>query len=385
MHSSDTPPLTQSTPAPPTFIFAGGGTGGHLYPGLAIAERIRQRLPGARMLFLCSNRDIDRRVLEPENVPFAALPARPAGLRPRALWRFISNWPGSVRATREAIRAARDGGSAVRMVALGGFVAAPAVQAARVERVPVTLVNIDATPGKANIWIAKRCTGTAFTTYSNAGHPQWKLINPIVRAAAAAPGDKGACRRALGLDEHRPVLMVTGGSLGAASINSLMAAIVQSHPDAFAHRRWQVLHQCGNDGAENLTASYARANVQATVTPFTRQMGLWWGAADLAVSRAGAGGVAEAWSNRVPCVFLPYPYHADNHQEHNTRPLIDKGAALVCTDQIDVAQNLADAGAVIVGLLSDQNRLSDLAGKAAELPPADGAEAIAGFLARSED
>lgn len=383
MPSTDIPPPAP-TATTPTFIFAGGGTGGHLYPGLAIAEKLRAILPNAKVLFLCSDRDIDRRVLEPEGVAFTALSAKPAGVRPRALWKFISNWPGSVRAARGAIRAARSEGGAVRLVALGGFVAAPAVQAARVERVPVTLVNIDATPGKANNWIARRCTGVAFTTYADAAHPAWQLISPIVRAAAAAPGNKGACRRALGIDEHRPVLMVTGGSLGATSINTLMVAIAQSHPDSFTDRRWQVIHQCGNDGADELIGAYANAGIQAVVTPFTRQMGLWWGAADLAVSRAGAGGVAEAWCNRVPCVFLPYPYHADNHQQHNTRPLVERGAAVVCTDRIDAGANLAEAGRVIEGLLRDPNRLADLASRAAGLPPADGAEVVARFLAQNE-
>jgi UDP-N-acetylglucosamine--N-acetylmuramyl-(pentapeptide) pyrophosphoryl-undecaprenol N-acetylglucosamine transferase len=369
---------------PPTFIFAGGGTGGHLYPGLAIAEQLRARIPGVKVLFLCSDRDIDRKVLEPEGVPFQPLRAKPIGIRPRALLKFVSNWPGSVRATRAAIKEARKGGGEVRMVALGGFVAAPAVQAARVERVPVTLVNIDATPGKANKWIAKRCAqGAAFTTYPSAAHPHWKVISPIVRNAAAAPGDKAACRRELGLDPDRPVLMITGGSLGASSVNKLMAGLAEQHPDAFKGREWQVIHQCGKDEEAALVEAYRKAGIKATVVAFSRQMGLWWGAADLAISRAGAGGVAEAWCNRVPCVFLPYPYHSDDHQRHNAQILVDRGAALVCTDHIERALNLADAGQVIAGLLRDPEKLRPLATAATGLPPADGAGVVAGFLAQN--
>ncbi|HZW06024.1 MAG TPA: UDP-N-acetylglucosamine--N-acetylmuramyl-(pentapeptide) pyrophosphoryl-undecaprenol N-acetylglucosamine transferase [Phycisphaerales bacterium] len=366
-----------------TYIFAGGGTGGHLYPGLAIAEQIRRLSGDARVMFLCSDREIDRKVLEPEGVVFRALPAKPIGVRPRALWRFVSNWPASVRATRAAIRSAREDGGAVRMVALGGFVAAPAVQAARVERVPVTLVNIDAVPGKANRWIARRSTGRAFTTYADAAHPAWRTISPIVRSAAAAPRDRTECRRRLGLDPARPTLMVTGGSLGASSINRLMAGMAERSAEAFSLGGWQVIHQCGNGEAPALEAAYGNAGIRAVVAEFTREIGVWWGAADLAIARAGAGSVAEAWCNRVPCVFLPYPYHADDHQRLNAGPLVDRGAAVVCVDRVEPGPNLDEAGRVIERLLREPGALRPMAAAAAGLPPADGAAVVAAFLVQN--
>ena len=365
----------------PTFIFAGGGTGGHLYPGLAIAERLRARLPTARVLFLCSDREIDRKVLEPDAGPFAALPARPFAVGLRPLCRFVSSWPGAVRAARAAIREAARAGP-VRVIALGGFVAAPAVQGARAERVPITLVNLDAAPGKANRWIAKRIgSGTAFSTVADAAHPSWRLLAPIVRSGATAMCDKPSCRRELGLNPDAPVLMVTGGSQGAASVNRLIAAIAQHRPGAFNARSWQVLHQTGKDEEADPRAAYERAGIRALVAPFTRQMGLWWGAADLAVPRSGAGAVAEAWCNRVPCVFLPYPHHADDHQRLNAQELERRRAAIVCNDRVEPAANMADAGTVIAGLLEHPACLASMAAAAAGLPPADGATVIAEHLA----
>ncbi|MFT3686784.1 MAG: UDP-N-acetylglucosamine--N-acetylmuramyl-(pentapeptide) pyrophosphoryl-undecaprenol N-acetylglucosamine transferase [Phycisphaerales bacterium] len=364
-----------------TFIFAGGGTGGHLYPGLAIAEQLRRLNPDAKVLFLCSDREIDRKVLEPEDVPFKSLPAKPIAMGVRKMWRFVSSWPGSVRATRAAIREARSHGP-VHMVAMGGFVAAPAVQAARAERVPVTLVNLDAAPGKANRWIANRVgSEVAFTTVADAAHPSWKLVAPIVRSEATATRDKAACRRELGLDPAKPVLMITGGSQGATSINLLMAALAKEHGAAFTARGWQVLHQTGKDEEAGPTEVYKNAGVRAVVVPFTRQMGLWWGAADLAVSRSGAGAVAEAWCNRVPCVFLPYPYHADDHQRLNAQELEKLGVAVVCKDRVTAATNLGESGKVIAGLLTDPSRLGPMAAAAAGLPAADGAAVIAAHLA----
>lgn len=377
------PPSPSPTP-PPTFIFAGGGTGGHLYPGLAIAEQLRVQVPGVKVLFLCSDRDIDRKVLEPEGVAFQALPAKPIAMGIRKMWKFVSNWPGSVRATRAAIQSARAQGGSVHMVAMGGFVAAPAVQGARAEKVPVTLVNLDAAPGKANRWIAKRCKGrAAFTTVADAGHPHWTLVPPIVRSAAMASRDKASSRRDLGLDPNRPVLMVTGGSQGATSINLLMAALADQKSEAFTARGWQVLHQCGKDEEAGPTEAYARAGIKAVVVPFTRQMGLWWGAADLAVSRSGAGTVAEAWCNRVPSVFLPYPYHADDHQRLNAQEMVRRGAAVVCKDQIKPAQNMPEAGEAIERLLRDPAALQPLTEAAKDLPDANGSGVIAGFLARN--
>jgi UDP-N-acetylglucosamine--N-acetylmuramyl-(pentapeptide) pyrophosphoryl-undecaprenol N-acetylglucosamine transferase len=201
--------------------------------------------PESRVLFLCSDREIDRKVLEPEGVAFKALPAKPIAMGVRKMWRFISSWPGSVRATRAAVREARAHGP-VHMVAMGGFVAAPAVQGARAEGVPITLVNLDAAPGKANRWIAKRIGNeVAFTTVADAAHPKWTLVAPIVRSEATATRDKAACRRELGLDADKPVLMITGGSQGATSINLLMTALVKEHAGVFKARGWQVLHQTG--------------------------------------------------------------------------------------------------------------------------------------------
>jgi len=269
------------------------------------------------------------------------------------------------------------------MVALGGFVAAPAVQAARVERVRVTLVNIDAAPGKANKWIARRTAAPAFTTYASASHPAWRLINPIVRSAAAAPRDRGECRRRLGLNASRPVLMVTGGSLGASSINRLMTGLAERSAEAFNRSGWQVIHQCGKDEAPALEVAYRSAGIKAVVTEFTREMGVWWGASDLAVARAGAGSVAEAWCNRVPCVFLPYPYHSDDHQRLNAGPLVEKGAAVVCVDRVDPGANLEEAGRVIERLLREPEALAPMAVAAAGLPAADGAGSVAAFLVQN--
>jgi UDP-N-acetylglucosamine--N-acetylmuramyl-(pentapeptide) pyrophosphoryl-undecaprenol N-acetylglucosamine transferase len=361
--------------APRAYLFAGGGTGGHIFPGLAIAEQLRALGP-ARCLFLCSDRPLDARILAREHAHYRVVPAKPFGVRPRALLRFLRSWAPAVRAARRAIGERLRAGEEVRVVAMGGFVAAPVVQAARAEGVPVLLVNMDAVPGKANRWIARHAARVV--TSAPVEGETWERIPPIVRAAATATGDAAACRAALGLDPRRATLLVTGASQGARSINTLLIELVRAQPAAFDG--WQMIHQTGANEDEAVRRAYEAAGIPADVRPFFEGMGTAWGAADLAVSRAGAGSVAEAWANGVPTLFLPYPYHKDQHQRANARPLETAGAAIITDDLIDPARNATGAGRVLIDLLRSTERRDAMRRALAALGPADGAARVAAIL-----
>jgi UDP-N-acetylglucosamine--N-acetylmuramyl-(pentapeptide) pyrophosphoryl-undecaprenol N-acetylglucosamine transferase len=360
-----------------TVLFAGGGTGGHLFPALAIAEQLLDLDPTTRVRFLCSDRPLDTAILNEERlagepVAFEVIPAKPFGVRPLTALRFIRSWGGAVRAGRGAIRSARQHGP-VHVVAGGGFVAAPVVQAARVERVPVLMLNLDAAPGRANRWISKRAA--AVVTTAAVPGVSWEPIPPIVRRAALAPGDAAECRRRLGLDPDRPTLFVTGASQGAQSINQMMALLAKEHGAALAG--WQVVHQTGRAENQELDAAYREAGIPAAVFGFSKELGVAWGAADLAVSRAGAGSVAEAWANHVPTVFMPYPYHKDQHQKKNAAALVEVGGAVLCDDRIEPRANVTDAGAAVLGLVRDAARREGMKRALDKLGPADGAKRVA--------
>lgn len=373
------------------YVFAGGGTGGHLYPGLAIAERLEEIFKGigaaesgaVRSVFACSVRPLDAEILRQENAEFRPVPAEPFGTSPRILVRFVRTWGGAVRAGRAILKELRARHGDVRVVAMGGFVAAPMVQAARAERCPVVLVNLDATPGKANRWIARHAA-RVFTSAEVVGvrdADRWINVAPIVRRAALPPGDAAECRRRLGLDPDRPTLLVTGASQGARSINEFVAALAQSSREVFAAGRWQVVHQAG--GRADLGAlerAYADAGVPAFVRAFLSPMGPAWGAADLAISRAGAGSVAEAWAAGVPTVFMPYPYHRDAHQRLNALPLERRGACVIASDAIGVAENLRTIGPTVVGLLRNGPERDAMRAAMRALGPADGASKVAAAL-----
>lgn len=364
-------------------IFAGGGTGGHLYPAIAISEQLGDLSDRVDCHFVCSTRPLDAKLLTEEEVAFTPVAARPFALSPLLLAQFVRTWPAVVRQCRRVIEQLRERGPVV-MVAMGGFVSAPAAAAARKARVPLVLVNLDATPGKANRWVAKR-SQHVFTAAEPLGRAfsHWQRVRPIVRWAAIADGDRAFCRRELGLDPDKPLLLVTGASQGARSINALMVRMLQTHPSRFMG--WQAIHQCGpatlGGGGEfdekAITAAYEKAGVPAIVRPLFREMGRVWGAADVAISRCGAGSVAEAWANRVASVFLPYPYHKDEHQRLNAIPLEKAGGAVIVKDHVDAAANEADAGAILLELLAEPEKREAMREKLRELGPPDGAGAVA--------
>ncbi|MFO0861017.1 MAG: UDP-N-acetylglucosamine--N-acetylmuramyl-(pentapeptide) pyrophosphoryl-undecaprenol N-acetylglucosamine transferase [Phycisphaerales bacterium] len=361
-------------------VFAGGGTGGHLYPALAIAEQLHERRDEIECVFYCSTRPLDARILTEESVRHVAIPARPFSLRPLALANFVRTWPGVVRRSRRHLREDREKGRTV-VVAMGGFVSAPVAAAARKEKLPVLLVNLDATPGRANRWVAKR-SKKVFTAAEVRGFPGWQRVPPIVRWAAIADGDRAFCRRELGLHPDHKTLLVTGASQGARTINRLLMALIERRREAF--EGWQVIHQCGPVAAAKdvwddraIAEAYRKAGIPALVKPLFREMGRVWGASDVCIGRCGAGSVGEAWANRVPCVFLPYPYHRDQHQRLNALPLERAGGALLVPDLIEVEANMPDAGAVLLDLMADTHKQERMRDKLRELGPADGAGALA--------
>lgn len=366
------------------FVFAGGGTGGHLYPGVAVARALEARSPGVRTLFLCSDRPLDAKILTDEGVTHRVIAAQPFALSPRRFARFARAWGGSVRASRDAIREVRRGGATeITLLAMGGFVAAPGAQAARAEGAGLVLVNLDAVPGKANRLIARRAD-RVFTSTGDRDAPgnvcpaSWSRIPPIVRADAVPSGTAPECRARLGLDPDTPTLFVTGASQGARSINGAFATLLASNPGLF--RGWQVYHQTGEGADEQMRDAYERAGVRAVVVPFVRTIGDAWGASDLAIARSGAGTVAEAWASSTPCVFLPYPYHRDQHQKANASPLVACGGAILQEDRIDPDANALALTPTLERVMGDESLRTHMRDAIRTLGPADGADRVAAAL-----
>lgn len=307
-----------------------------------------------------------------------AIAAEPMSLRPRKLLRCMRSF---LEGRAEVLRMI-DRLRPSWVVSLGGFVTAPVVHAARARGVPVLLVNLDATPGRANRWVARRAREvvSAIPTPTLPGFAR-AIIGMPLRRLALAPAEQAACREQLGLLPGVRTLLVTGASQGANSLNDFMLLLAQRQPDAF--REWQVLHLCGpgaSGGPERFEAGYRRAGVHAVVLPFLHRMGLAWGAADVALSRAGANSVGEAAANHVPTVFVPYPYHADLHQMHNAMPLVEQGAAVLAKDAIEPEANLRALGEPLLALMQDDAARRAMRARLEARSEPDAAERIARFL-----
>ncbi len=369
---------SESSRATRTFVFAGGGSGGHISPGLAIAERLLESCREARAIFVCSTRSIDQTMLVDASARFEALPAAPFTLRPIGLVRFVRAFRRCEQMAGALLERERVEG----VISLGGFVSAPVASAAGRRNIPITLVNLDAHPGRANRWLAKKSS----TVLSAVPTPEdrsfsariERIVGMPLRRIAMSPASPEHCRQRLGLDPNLKTLLVTGASQGAMSLNRFVVALAARDPGSL--RGWQVLHLSGPDEVEPVSAGYRAAGVRALVLPFLHRMGLAWGAADLAVSRAGASSVAEAAANAVPSLFLPYPYHRDLHQRLNAEPIVALGGARLALDQIDPQLNVRAIGPQLIELLTDDPLRASLKAALRAHPPIDAAADIARSL-----
>lgn len=360
-----------------TVLFAGGGTGGHIYPNVGILEALRARRPDAAVRFLVSNRPGDAKIMDRLGEDWTASPVRPLPTlrRPWEALPFLRAWR---RGTAQVRRLVQEHDIRA-VVATGGFVSGPAIAAAASSGLPRAMVNLDGVPGQANRLLVRRCS-RVFTAYRSPLLPSAEVIGLPLRRASVGERDPAAARRALDLPPERPLLFVTGATHGATSVIETMMALVRREPFADALGPWQVLHQCGTYDVAALQAAYDRAGVQARVVDYLDAMGQAWAGAELAVSRAGAGSVAEAWANATPTVFLPNPYHKDQHQRLNAEPMVEGGGALMESDAIDPERNADRLMPRLIELLRDADRRQAMRSKARESCPPDGAAAVASWI-----
>ncbi|MEM6457900.1 MAG: UDP-N-acetylglucosamine--N-acetylmuramyl-(pentapeptide) pyrophosphoryl-undecaprenol N-acetylglucosamine transferase [Planctomycetota bacterium] len=362
---------SSSAVAVKTVLLVGGGSGGHVLPNLAVAERLAEPLAAHLVL---SVRPLDAKIAASSGLPHTAIPAAPLRVRPRAGLRFLRDYRRGVRATAEVIRRT----DAAAVVATGGFVSGPAVAAARRVGLPVALVSLDAVPGRANRRSARQATEvfTAFPAHPDTpALPRAEVIGYPLRRRAVTAMDPADARRRYGLDPQRPTLLVFAGSQGARTINRVMALFYER--ETWGSSGWQALHIAG-PGSD---ADAPPASASVRVLPYCDDMGPAWAAADAAVTRAGAGTVAEAWANAVPGVMFPYPFHRDEHQRHNAAPLVRLGGAVVLRDRIDPAENLGPLTETFASKLADDANRRAMASALRKHPPRDGAQRLADWVA----
>ncbi|TBN56552.1 UDP-N-acetylglucosamine--N-acetylmuramyl-(pentapeptide) pyrophosphoryl-undecaprenol N-acetylglucosamine transferase [Glaciihabitans arcticus] len=352
-----------------TYLLAGGGTAGHVNPLLATADRLRDRDPDAEILVIGTAEGLEARLVPARGYELITVARLPFPRRPN---RAALSFPKRLRsAVDEVVAIIADRGVDV-IVGFGGYASAPAYLAARRTRTPLVVHEANARPGIANrlgSWIT-RFVGVAFasTRIRNAtfvGMPLRREIEQLDRHAARAEGI-----RLFGFDNERPVLLVTGGSTGARSIN---ATIAESAP-LLLGAGWQVLHIVG----EKSELEDPRLDGY-TLLRYCDRMDLAIAVAELAVARSGSATVSEFSAVGLAAVYVPYPV-GNGEQRFNAADVVAAGGAMIVAD----AQfTPAWVASTLVPLLRDRALLAEMATLAATTGVSDGADRMADLVARA--
>ena len=335
----------------PLIAIACGGTGGHLFPGLAVGHELVQL--GCDVMLLISPKDVDQQAVRSAGgMQIVTLPA--VGLGRGNVAGFLRGFRASYREAKRVF-AARPPQA---VLAMGGFTSAPPVLAGRKFRAATFLHESNAIPGRANRLLSW------FVTQAFVGFPscadRLRTNDILVTGTPVRPeitrGDAAAARTALGLQPQRDTLLIMGGSQGASAINQLvvrcLADLCAALPDI------QFLHLTGVKDHEKTAAAYREAKAPAVVRPFLTEMDLALNAATVAISRSGGSSLAEFAALRVPAILIPYPAATDDHQFHNARALVETGAARMLGEQRATPENLARMVQELMTNAAERRRLA---------------------------
>jgi UDP-N-acetylglucosamine--N-acetylmuramyl-(pentapeptide) pyrophosphoryl-undecaprenol N-acetylglucosamine transferase len=351
-------------------VVAGGGTGGHLYPGIAVARELLRRLPDAQITFAGTARGIETRVIPREGFTLDFL--RSTGLKgtsPVALARGLLLLPMSaIDAWRILSRRSPD-----VVIGVGGYSSGPVVLAAVLRRIPTLVLEQNAVPGVTNRLLARAVDAAAVTfeeTITYFGRRGIVTGNPV--RAEFFDSEVSNQRVPAADGATAPRVLIFGGSQGAHAINM---AMVEAAPKLAAHPgRLAITHQTGERDLAHVRDEYRRAGLEARVEPFLFAMDREVKAADLVVSRAGATTLAELTAAARPALLIPLPTAADDHQRKNAEVLARAGAAEVLDRRQLTGDRLADR---IMALVADAPRRAQMANAARAFARPHAARAIA--------
>ncbi|OQX18641.1 MAG: undecaprenyldiphospho-muramoylpentapeptide beta-N-acetylglucosaminyltransferase [Desulfobulbaceae bacterium A2] len=352
---------------PARIVIAGGGTGGHLFPGIALAEGLLGKLPGAQVLFVGTDRPVDRAALQglgfgQEFIPVRAFKGR--GLLGRLASALAL--PGALVASLRLLRRFRP----QLVFGVGGYVAGPVLLAAWLLGIPRALHEQNSIPGLANR-LAARLVQRIFLSLP----VEARYFPPARTTLTGNPVRQGivqAARRERGRRQDHPLILVLGGSQGAHRLNFLLpeaAALLREK----LGRDFSLVHQTGVRDQAEVAASYQRLGLLAEVRDFFRDMADVYSAATLVVSRAGATTLAELAVMGLPALLVPYPYAADNHQEKNAAHYVSGGGAILAREAELDATKLSDR---LLYLLQEPARLPMMSNAMLALAYPDATESL---------
>ncbi len=352
-------------------LIAGGGTGGHVYPGLAIAEEWARRHPDTEVVFVGTERGLEATAVPRAGYRLRTIAARGFPRRPGLA--FLKSIVALVASLGQTWRILGEESPRV-VVVTGGYVSGPVGLLAKLRGIPLVVQEQNSVPGVTNRWLSL-VAAEVHISFLESRHyfrrrDHLKVTgNPIRRSLLRQ--DRTTAYEALRLDPAKRTLLVFGGSRGAASINRAMAAALQRLARV---PRLQVLWQTGSDDAQWATSETGKLPLPVRVTPYLERMEMAYAVADLAVCRAGAMTIAELTACGVPAILVPYPHATHDHQTENAKGLVDRGAAEMVADSELQGDDLARR---IEALLRDETRLRRMGRNARAFSRTNAAERIA--------
>jgi UDP-N-acetylglucosamine--N-acetylmuramyl-(pentapeptide) pyrophosphoryl-undecaprenol N-acetylglucosamine transferase len=347
-------------------LLAGGGSAGHVSPMLALADALRRRDPDTTLLALGTAEGLESRLVPARGYRLALVPKVPMPRRPSG---DLLRLPGALRAAVKAAEQAIDEIDAAVVVGMGGYVSTPAYLAARRRRVPIVVHEQNTRPGLANR-LGARFTRHVATTFEQTRLPHAVRVGMPLRREISTldrTSSRAAARAELGLDDDRPALLVTGGSLGAQRLNETMSAVAPQLREAGV----QVVHLTGAGKADGLVDG-----PDYRVIEYLDRMELAYAAADLVLCRAGANTVCELTTVGLPAVYVPLPI-GNGEQRLNAEPVVRAGGGLL-VDNADLDAEWVRSQ--VIPLLGDCDRLSAMAKVAAAQGIRDADEKLADMV-----
>lgn len=329
-----------------TYFFCGGGSGGHLFPGLAIAEVLRRREPTCKAVFIGSTREVEQTVLAGVAHEHIAVEMLPASALCRSPFRFMKTHRAAIARSLELLDKHRP----AAVVGLGGFASVPVVTAAAQRGIPIILLEQNRVPGRATRWLARKAAGVCISfpeTIINSSKPKVILTGNPVRTSIIAERSSS---------EPENVILVLGGSQGATRLNDdVMAAFSD---DTTLPLGWRVAHQTGPRDESRVRSHYENQGIDAHVEAFFDDMSVRYQPASIVISRAGGTTLAELSCIGRASILVPYPNSVGDHQLKNAECFSESNAAILVQHGPDAASGLRDAVTRLVGDRNERERLA---------------------------
>lgn len=356
-----------------SIVIAGGGTGGHLVPGLAVAEETRRRLPESRVVFMGTGRPVEQHMIpkagfELRTVDAPRMPGRfyQWPFFPFKLWRSIGRAKAALREIKPGV-----------VIGLGGYGSVPVVLAAKKLGIPIVLMEQNSIPGRANRFLSRYAREVyaqfeSSRAYFRDPRSAYVLGNPL--RAGIASGSRERAVKLFALDPGRRTLLVLGGSQGARTINESVCGALA---ELGRMTSFQVIHQTGAADYENALARHRESGARGFVSAFIDEMPEALAAADLVLTRSGATTLAELAVAGKPSILVPYPFAAEDHQRVNAQAFVDAGASVMVRNS-----NLTsfEVARLVKELLFDDKPLVRMADAARTLARPDAARDVCNHI-----